>query len=42
MIIGLILRNFKVYKNIQYIPLSTGSNFNGLIGMNVYPSPKIG
>lgn len=34
MIIGLILRNFKVYKNIQYIPLSTGSNFNGLIGMN--------
>lgn len=34
MIIGLILRNFKVYKNIKYIPLSKGSNFNGLIGVN--------
>ena len=34
MIIGLILRNFKVYKNIRYIPLSNGSNFNGFIGMN--------
>lgn len=34
MIIGLIIRNFKVYKNINYIPLSKGSNFNGLIGMN--------
>lgn len=34
MIIGLIIRNFKVYKKINYIPLSKGSNFNGLIGMN--------
>lgn len=34
MIIGLIIRNFKVYKKINYIPLSKGSNFNGMIGMN--------
>ena len=34
MIIGIILRNFKVYRNIHYIPLSKGTNFNGLIGMN--------
>lgn len=34
MIIGLIIRNFKVYKKINYIPLSKGSNFNGVIGMN--------
>lgn len=34
MIIGLIIRNFKVYKKINYIPLSKGSNFNGIIGMN--------
>ena len=34
MIIGLIIRNFKVYKKINYIPLSKGSNFNGLIGIN--------
>lgn len=34
MIIGIVLRNFKTYKTIRYIPLSNGSNFNGIIGMN--------
>lgn len=34
MIIGIILRNFKIYKNINYIPLSNGEKFSGLIGSN--------
>lgn len=34
MIIGIILRNFKTYKNINYIPLSNGERFSGLIGPN--------
>lgn len=34
MIIGIILRNFKTYKNINYIPLSNGEGFSGLIGAN--------
>lgn len=34
MIIGLILRNFKVYKNLNYIPLSNGASFSGIIGVN--------
>lgn len=34
MIIGVILRNFKTYKNINYIPLSNGEKFCGLIGSN--------
>ena len=34
MIIGIILRNFKTYKNINYIPLSNGERFSGLIGSN--------
>lgn len=34
MIIGIILRNFKTYKNINYIPLSNGESFSGLIGAN--------
>ena len=34
MVIGIIIRNFKVYKNINYIPLSNGDNFNGFIGVN--------
>ena len=34
MIIGLILRNFKVYKNLNFIPLSNGASFSGIIGVN--------
>lgn len=34
MIIGVVLRNFKVYKNINYIPLSNGTNFTCAIGQN--------
>ncbi len=34
MIIGICLRNFKVYRNINYIPLSDGSNFSAIIGLN--------
>ena len=34
MIIGVVIRNFKTYKNINFIPLSNGSNFCGLIGQN--------
>ena len=34
MIAGIIIRNFKIYKNITYIPISNGTNFNGLIGAN--------
>lgn len=34
MIIGIILRNFKTYKNINYIPLSNGGSFTGIIGAN--------
>lgn len=34
MIIGIIIRNFKTYKNINYIPLSNGEKFSGLIGAN--------
>jgi len=34
MILGVVLRNFKIYKSITYIPLSNGDNFCGLIGKN--------
>ncbi len=34
MIIGIILRNFKTYNGINYIPLSNGEKFCGLIGQN--------
>lgn len=34
MIIGIVLRNFKVYKNINYIPLSNGTKFTCAIGQN--------
>lgn len=34
MILGLILRNFKVYKKITYIPVSNNNCFSGLIGQN--------
>jgi len=34
MVIGVILRNFKIYRNINYIPLSNGEKYCGLIGNN--------
>ena len=34
MIIGVILRNFKTYKGLNYLPISNGSNYCGLIGLN--------
>lgn len=34
MILGIILRNFKIYKSISYIPISNGNRFCGLIGKN--------
>lgn len=34
MIIGVIYRNYKSYKNITYIPISNGDSFCGLIGRN--------
>lgn len=34
MIIGIQLRNYKTYQNINYIPLSTGESFCGIVGVN--------
>lgn len=34
MIIGVYLRNFKIYKGINFIPLSDGDSFSALIGEN--------
>lgn len=34
MIIGLILKNYKAYREPVYIPLSNGENFTGIIGEN--------
>ena len=34
MIISLFLRHFKIYKGINYIPLSEGENFASIIGEN--------
>lgn len=34
MIIGVFLRHFKTYSGTNYIPLSSGSNFCGLVGNN--------
>lgn len=34
MILGITLRNFKIYKGISYIPISNGNSFCGLIGKN--------
>ena len=34
MILGVLLRNFKTYKNITFIPISNGDKFCGLIGKN--------
>ncbi|CAI9684744.1 AAA family ATPase [Elizabethkingia anophelis] len=34
MIIGTIIRNIKTYSGINYVPLSFGQNFNGVVGNN--------
>ena len=34
MILGVTLRNFKIYKSISYIPISNGNSFCALIGKN--------
>lgn len=34
MIIGAVLRNFKTYSGINYIPITHGQNFCGLVGNN--------
>lgn len=34
MIVGLLLRNFKTYQGINYIPLTDEDNFCGLVGDN--------
>lgn len=34
MIVSIFLRHFKIYKNINYIPLSEGVNFSSIIGEN--------
>lgn len=34
MIIGLLLRNYKTYQNINFIPISNGSMFTAIVGEN--------
>lgn len=34
MIVGLLLRNYKTYQSINYIPLSNGSMFSAIVGEN--------
>jgi hypothetical protein len=34
MILGIALKNYKVYKNLQYIPVSYGSSFSAYLGPN--------
>jgi predicted ATP-dependent endonuclease of OLD family len=34
MIVGILLRNFKTYTNINYIPITGGHGFCGLVGIN--------
>ena len=34
MIVGLLLRNYKTYQNINFIPLSNGSMFSAIVGEN--------
>jgi len=34
MIVGLLLRNYKTYQNINYIPLSKGKLFSAIVGEN--------
>jgi AAA15 family ATPase/GTPase len=34
MIISIFIKNFKIYKGINFIPISEGENFSSLIGEN--------
>lgn len=34
MIVGILIRNFKIYQNINYIPMSNGSMFSAIVGEN--------
>jgi DNA repair exonuclease SbcCD ATPase subunit len=34
MLVGVILRNFKTYSGVNYVPLSNGGKFCGLVGNN--------
>ncbi|MEJ5908331.1 AAA family ATPase [Pseudomonas kermanshahensis] len=34
MIAGMLIRNFKIYQNINYIPMSNGSMFSAIVGEN--------
>lgn len=34
MILGAAVKNYKVYKNLQYIPISSGQNFTAFLGPN--------
>ena len=34
MIIGTIVRNIKTYSGINYVPITFGQTFNGLVGNN--------
>jgi AAA15 family ATPase/GTPase len=34
MLIGVLLRNYKSYKGINFIPISNGSGFSAFIGKN--------
>ncbi|MDO9253049.1 MAG: AAA family ATPase [Hydrogenophaga sp.] len=34
MLVGLFIRHYKIYKNINFIPISTGSGFSAFLGAN--------
>ena len=34
MLLGIGLKNYKVYKNVQYIPISLGASFSAYLGPN--------
>lgn len=34
MLLGIAIKNYKVYKNLQYVPISVGSKFSAFLGPN--------
>lgn len=34
MLISVAIKNYKIYKNLQYIPISFGSEFSAFLGPN--------
>lgn len=34
MIVALLVRNFKIYQNINFLPISNGKMFSALVGEN--------